>query len=142
VKSAIVTLHLEDLHPAVAVRRLDRDSAVESSRAEQRGVKDLGAVRRPEHDHGLFRLKAVHLGQDLVERLLPLVVRARYPGRALARAADGVELIDENDRRCRFLCLGEQIAHSRRAHADDRLDELRRRDREKRGVSLSGDGAR
>ena len=38
--------------------------------------------------------------------------------------------------------LREQVAHARGADADDRLDELRRRDREERGVRLAGDRAR
>ena len=38
--------------------------------------------------------------------------------------------------------LGEEVAHARGADADDRLDELRRRDREERRVRLAGDGAR
>ena len=62
--------------------------------------------------------------------------------RALARAADRVELVDEDDRRRRRSRLREQVAHARGADADDRLDELRRRDREERGVRLAGDRAR
>src|SRR5207253_534333 len=59
-----------------------------------------------------------------------------------ARAADRIELVDEDDRRRSLLGLREQIAHARGAHSDDRLDELRRRHREERYVRLAGDGAR
>jgi hypothetical protein len=41
-----------------------------------------------------------------------------------------------------LLRLLEQVAHARRADADDRLDELRRRQREERGVRLAGDRTR
>src|ERR1700755_2012947 len=45
------------------------------------------------------RVEAVHLGEDLVQRLLALVVAARQVGAARGpRAADGVELVDEDDR--------------------------------------------
>ena len=129
---------LEDLAAAVLVRRLHGDAPVEASRAQQRGVEDLGAVGGADHDDRLGGLEAVHLGQDLVERLLALVVRAGDAGRPLPGAADGVELVDEDDRRRRLLGLGEQVAHARGADADDRLDELRRRDREEGRVSLAG----
>ena len=135
-------MDLEDLQPASAVGRLHRDPAVEPAWAEQRGIEDLGPVGRAEHDDGLVRLEPVHLGQDLVERLLALVVGARDPRRTLPRAADRVELVDEDDRRRRLLGLGEQVANARRADADDRLDELRGGDREERGVGLAGDRPR
>src|SRR5205085_5234767 len=57
-------------------------------------------------------------------------------------AADGVELVDEHDRGRRLLRLLEQIAHARRTHADDRLDELRGSHREEWNVRLAGNGTR
>jgi hypothetical protein len=42
--------------------------------------------------------EAVHLGQNLVEGLLALVVAADAQGPA-AGATDGVQLVDEEDRR-------------------------------------------
>src|SRR5262249_8217777 len=90
-------------------------------------------------DDRLRRLEAVHLGQDLVEGLLALVVRSTDTGGALAGAADRVELVDEDDRRSRLLRLGEEITHPGSADADDRLDELRGGDREERRVRLPGD---
>ena len=65
---------LEDLAPAVLVGRGHRDPAVEAAGPQQRGVEHLGPVGRAEHDHGLVGLEAVHLREDLVERLLTLVV--------------------------------------------------------------------
>ena len=61
---------------------------------------------------------------------------------AAAGAADGVELVDEDDRRRRLLGLLEEVAHAARADADDHLDELRGGEREERHVGLAGDGAR
>ena len=135
-------MDLEDLHAALAVGRLDRDAAVEAPRAQQRRVEDLGAVRGAEDDHVRAGLEPVHLGQDLVERLLALVVPAADPAHvARARAADRVELVDEDDRRRRLLGLLEQVAHARGAHAHDRLDELRGRHGEEGGIRLARDRA-
>ena len=91
------------------------------------------------HDHALRAGEAVHLGQDLVQRLLALVVAAEADA-AAAGAADGVELVDEDDRRRGRLGLGEEVAHAARADADDHLDELRGREREERHVGLARDG--
>ena len=135
-------MDFEDLPAPDAVGRLDGDAAVEAPGAQQRGVEDVGAVRRGQHDDGLGAFEAVHFGQDLVERLLALVVGAGDRDGPLARASDRVELVDEDDRRGRLLGLGEQVAHARRADADDRLDELGGRDREESRVGLAGDGAR
>ena len=135
-------MDLKDLHPAGAVGRLDRHPPVEASGPEKRRIQDLGPVGRAENDDGLGGLEAVHLGKDLIEGLLPLIVGTRDTCRALARASDGVQLIDEDDRRGGLLGLREQVTHTGRADADDRLDELGGRDREESGVSLAGDRAR
>ena len=58
------------------------------------------------------RLEAVHLGEHLVEGLLPLVVPTAEPGAALA--ADRVDLVDEDDRPAELAGLLEQVAHARR----------------------------
>src|SRR6185436_17970806 len=69
-----------------------------------------------------------------------LVVAAAEADALRARAPDGVELVDEDDRRRGLLGGLEQVADARRADADDRLDELRRGDREERHVRLPRDG--
>src|SRR3569832_2125842 len=55
-------------------------------------------------------------------------------------AADGVNLVDEDDAGRMFLRLLEQIAHAGRADADEHLDEVGARDREERHLGLAGDG--
>ena len=76
-------MDFEDLPAAVLVGRLDRDAAVEASRPQEGGVEDLRTVGGADDDDGLRGLEPVHLGQDLVERLLALVVGSGDPGRAL-----------------------------------------------------------
>ncbi len=82
-------VHAQDRLAAGAVRRRDDDAAVEPPRAQQRRVEDLRPVGRAEHDHAQPRIEPVHLGEDLVERLLALVVAAgdvrRRPRRASGR---------------------------------------------------------
>src|SRR6185436_5331635 len=73
--------------------------------------------------------------EELVQRLLALVVPAAQARAAMA--ADGVDLIDEDDAGGVPLSLVEEIAHAGRAHADEHLDEVRAREREERHARLT-----
>ena len=83
-------------------------------------------------------VEAVHLHEQLVEGLLPLVVPAAETGATVA--ADGVDLIDEDDRRARALRLLEEVAHPAGPDPDEHLDEVRAGDREERHAGLAGNG--
>ena len=133
-------VHLEDLLAADAVGPVDDDLPVEASRPEQRGVKDVGAVGGGDEDDVVLHLEAVHLDEQLVQRLLALVVPAAEAGATMA--ADGVDLVHEDDARRRLLRLLEQVAHARRADADEHLDEVGAGDGEERHARLAGDRAR
>ena len=85
--------------------------------------------------------EAVHLRQKLVQRIFALVV-ARESGVLAAGAADGVDLVDEDDARSLLLGLLEQVADTRGAHADEHLDEIGTRNREERHVGFACDGLR
>jgi hypothetical protein len=102
--------------------------------------RELRPVGRGHDDHAGVGLKAVHLDEQLVERLLALVVARHQPD--AARLAERIELVDEDDARRGLLRLFEQVAHARRADADEHLDECRAADREERHRRLAGDGAR
>ncbi len=111
--------------------------AVEAAGAEQGLVEDLGPVGRRHDDHALARVEAVHLRQKLVQGLLPLLMGARHAH--AARAADRVELVDEDDARRLLHGLLEQVAHARRAHAHEHLDELGAAHGEERHLGFAGD---
>ena len=70
----LLAVHREDRLAALEVGPVDDDLAVEATGAQQRGVEDVGAVGRREQDHALRLVEAVHLDEQLVERLLALVV--------------------------------------------------------------------
>ena len=127
----------EDAAAAADVRRGDEDLAVEAARAQERGVELLEEVRRGHDDEAAARGEAVHLDEELVERLLALGVVV-----AAAAGADGVELVDEEDRGLVLARLVEQAADARGAEAGEHLDERRRRLREELRVGLVRDGLR
>jgi hypothetical protein len=116
----------------------DLHRPVEPSGAQQGRVEALGAVGgRHDHDAG-GGVEAVHLGQQLVQGVFSFVVAAQQ-GRAAA-AADGVQLVDENDGRSLFAGLLEEVAHPGGAHADEHLDKRRAREGQERGPGLPGHG--
>src|SRR5205807_9574507 len=129
----------EDAFPSLHVRTIDDDAPVEAARTQQRRIEDVRAIRRRDEDDAFVRFEAVHLDEQLIERLLALVVAAAEAGAAMS--ADGVDLVDEDDARRVLLALLEQIADARRADADEHLDEVRAADREERDVRFARHGA-
>ena len=107
---------------------------------QERRVEDVRAVRGGDEDDVVLHLEAVHLDEELVQRLLALVVPAAEAGAAMA--ADGVDLVHEDDARARLLGLLEEVAHARGADADEHLDEVGAGDGEERHAGLAGDRAR
>ena len=133
-------MDLEDVLAALHVRGFDGDLPVEAARAQQRRVEDIGAVGRGDEDDIGLDVEAVHLHEELVERLLAFVVAATHAGAALA--ADGVDLVDEDDAGGVGLGLFEQVADAGGADADVHLDEVGAGDRVEGHSRLAGHGLR
>ena len=87
-------MDLENLLAALDVGRADGHLAIEPAGTQQRRIENVGTVGRRDHDDALVRREAVHLDEQLIQRLLALFVAERV---AAAAAADGVELVDEDD---------------------------------------------
>ena len=124
-------------------RRSGRGTTTRRSKRPGRssaGIEHVGPVGGRDQDHALVALEAVHLDEQLVQRLLALVVAAAEAGAAVA--ADRVDLVDEDDAGRVLLALHEEVAHARRADAHEHLDEVGARDREERHARFAGDGAR
>ena len=116
-------VHPEDRLAAREVRRRHEHLPVEAAGAQQGGIEILDPVRGA-HDDDLPRvLEAVELDEELVQGLILLAVEAV----AGARRADGVELVDEDDRRRVLPRLAEELADPRGAEAGEHLDERRGR---------------
>ena len=133
-------VHLQDLLAPADVGQRHDHLPVEPARTQQRRIEHVGTVGRRDHDHARIRFETVHFDEQLVERLLALVVAAAQARAALA--ADGVDLVDEHDARRVLLRLLEHVAHARRADADEHLDEVGARDAEERHFRFAGDRAR
>ena len=133
-------MHAKDFLAAFHVGQIDRDLAVETAGAQQRGIEHIGPVGGRDDDDAFLRIEAVHLDEQGIQRLLAFVVTAADA--VTAMAADRVDFVDENDARRGFLALLEHVAHAARADADEHFHEIRAADGEERHIRLAGDGAR
>jgi hypothetical protein len=116
------------------------DLAVEAARTHQRRVEHVGTVGRSNQDDAFIGLEAVHLDEQLVERLFALVIAAAKAGATMA--ADGVDFVDEDDARRVLLGLLEHVAHAGCADADEHFDEIRTGNREEGHIGFAGDRTR
>ena len=120
----------EDFLAAFDVGQVHGDLAVEAAGAEQGGVEHVGAVGGGDDDHAFLGVEAVHLDEQLVERLLAFVVAAAHAVAAVA--ADGVDFIDEDEAGRVFSALFEHVADAGGADADEHFDEVGAGDGEER----------
>ena len=129
-------VHPQDALAAGQVGLGDHDLPVEPAGAQQRRVEDVGPVGGRDDDDAALGVEAVELDQQLVQRLLALVVAAAEARAAVA--ADGVDLVHEHDGGRVGLGLLEQVADAGGADADEHLDEVGAGDRVEGHAGLAG----
>ena len=134
----LLGVDLQDVLTALQVRQLHGHPPVEPAGPQQGGVQGLRPVGRGQDHHTLGGLEAVHLGEELVQGLLPLVVPA-HAG-AVPLLANGVDLVDEHDAGGLLVGLAEQVADLVGAHTHEHLHELRPGDGKEGDVGLAGHG--
>ena len=117
-------VHLENLRTAFKVGPTNADLAVEAAWAHERIVEDIGAVRGGHEYHALVGRETVHFHEELVERVLALIVAALH-GTTPTGASDGIYFINKNDAGGFFAGLPEEVAHTARAYADEHFYEVR-----------------
>jgi hypothetical protein len=100
----------EDLFPAPRVGVRDGDLPVESTGPKERRVEHVRPVGRREHHDARRLVEAVHLDEELVQRLVG-VGRCRVVG-APALSAERVDFVDEDDAGGHAARLGEQRTHA------------------------------
>ena len=137
IKVLVLSMQTQDCFSALDIRHTHVDLTVEASRAQQRGVKDVGTVGRRDDNNTFVETEAVHFHQHLIQSLLALIVTAAQTRAALT--ADGVDFIDEDDGRRMLLGLLKQVTHTGGTDTDVEFDEVGTGDREERNSRLAGD---
>ncbi len=133
----VAGVDLEDRLATLHIRQSDVDLAVEAAWPEDGGVEDVEPVRRGDDDDVVRRPEPVELDEELVERLLALLVAVR----AAASLAERVELVEEYDSAAELAGLGEEVADPAGTDADVLLDELGAGRVMERHAGLAGDRA-
>src|SRR5690606_12354319 len=108
IKRDLPCVNLQNAFSAANVRPSDHDAAVKASRTQKCRVENVGPVGRSHQNDAVVRFKAVHLDQQLVERLFALIVSAAESRTAVS--ADSVDLVNKDDARCVLLALFKQVA--------------------------------
>src|SRR4051812_47725544 len=116
-------MHAQDLFASTNIRPAYDDSAIEASRSQQRRVEHIRTVGCSDQDHAFVRFESVHLDQQLVQRLLALIVSAAEACAAVA--SNSIDLVDEDEAGRVLLALLEEVAHAACAHAHEHLNEVR-----------------
>ena len=136
----LADVHLEDRDAAALVGAIHQHLPVEPTCPQQRRIEDFRPVGGREQDDAGTGIETIELGEQLIERLLLFVIAAEGAGRAAA--PERVEFVDEDDAGRGLARLLEQIAHPRRADADEHLDEFGARDGEEGDAGFAGHRAR
>ena len=135
----VAHMDLEDFLAADNVGIADHDFAVEPARTHQRRIEHVGTIGRGDQDHAFIGLEPVHLDEKLVQSLFALIIAAANTG--TARAANGIDLVDEDDAGRILLGLFEHVADAAGADTDEHFNEVRTGNREEGHIGLAGDGA-
>ena len=116
-------MHLEYLFTVAKFWQFDIDLPVETTSPKQSLVQDIGPIGRGQDDHAAIAAEAVHLGKQLVECALALVVTAQV-GLVATGTSHGIDLVDKDDAGGFFLGLAEEIPYPGCSDADKHLDEV------------------
>ena len=128
-------MHLQDPPPTVPIRPVNHDLTIKPTRPQQRRIENIRTVRRRNQNDVVLQLEPIHLHQQLIQRLLTLVMATTQTRTTMA--TNRIDLVHEHNARRRLLRLLKQIPHTRRTHTHKHLDEIRPRNREKRHPRLT-----
>ena len=121
IQKHVFGVDLKYVDTPVQVRLIHDNTAVKTSRTEQSRVQDLRAVGGCQNQKSLGGIEAVHLGKKLVQGLLTLVIASHT---AVTAAANGIDLINENDTGGIFCCVLKQVADTGCTHTHEHFHKI------------------
>ena len=117
-------MHFKNRPALREVRHVHVNLPVEAPGTHQSLVQNIGAVGRRQDDDPAVGAKPIHLREELIQGVLALVVRT-HAGVFAPSSSDCVNLINEDDGRCLFLGLLEQIPNAGSPYAYEHFHEVR-----------------
>ena len=132
-------MHLQDRLTAFQIGCGHAYLTVESTRAQQGGVKHVGTVGRGDDDEVSVVVETIHLHEQLIQRLLTFVMATTHAGATLA--THGIDFVDEDNGGSVLLGLVKQVTHAGGTESDEHLDEVGTGHRVERHAGLACDGS-
>ena len=115
-------MNLQNHFAPLDIRTGDDYLAVKTARAEQCRIKNVRAVCCGDQDNPFIGFKTIHLHQQLVEGLLPLIMPSSHAGTTVT--ADRIDFINENDAWRALFPLQKQVAHPAGTNTDKHLHKI------------------
>ena len=131
-------MYFQNLLAAANVWQTHHHLTVETAGAQQSGIEHIGAVGRRNDDDAVIHFKPVHLHQQLVQRLLTLIVTTAHTGATVP--THGIDLVDEDNAGRLLFGLFEHIPNTGGTDPHKHFHEIRTRDREERHFGLTRNG--
>jgi hypothetical protein len=130
-------VNLEDAETTIQVRSRHHDASVETTWSHERWIEYVWTVGSRDEDNALVALETIHLNEELVERLLTLIVTTTHASTTVTTY--GIDLIDEDDTRSVLLTLNEEVTNSGRSHSHEHLNKVRTGDAKERHTGFTSD---
>jgi hypothetical protein len=103
-------VHLQDTFSPFDIRPRYYNVPIEPPWTEQRGIQHIRPVGGSDENNSLVGFESIHLDQQLVQRLFPLVIAATEAGSAVT--PNRVDFVDKNDARRLLFALNEKVTDS------------------------------
>src|SRR5450631_1435249 len=113
----------ENILTATHVRTSHHNTAIKAARTQQGWIQHVGPVSGSNKNHSIVRFKTVHFDEQLVQRLLTLVVPAAETRAAMT--SNSVNFVDKDDAGSILLALFEEVANAACAYTHEHFNEVR-----------------
>ena len=120
----LAKMHLKNLLALVQLWQAHLNLAIKTTCTHQRLIQNIGTICCSQDNHTCIGLETVHLGKQLIESILSLVI-TRESCILATRTAYRINLIDKDDAWSLLLCLVKQISNTRSTHAHKHLHKVR-----------------
>src|SRR6056300_1888482 len=117
----------------------DLNLTVETTWTEEGVIEDVDTVRSSDDHNTSLIIETIHLGQELVNGLLTLVIGWHISTTTLL--TNSINLIDEHDTRLILSCLLEKFAYALGSNTYEHLNEVRGRTLDEGDIGLTSDGS-
>ena len=131
------SMDANDFGTAAEVGEVHRDFTIEMAGAEEGLVKHIHSVRVGDGGDSKVSVKAVHLNEESVQRLLALVMSSTHTVSTVA--TDRIDLIDKDQARGILPTLFKHVTDTGSTNTDEHFDEVGTTDTEERNVRLTSD---